>query len=188
VRPARLVLALALACVSQGVWPHELVENKVTLVLRDERHVSLSFFIRLPQAMHLALEPHTPYTPWVLRYAAATSAQCQALLSRAQAVLQPDVRVQVPGQKDLRLSAWRWPSPAQLQAVFQQITMQTLTGDPDGAHEPLSEFSAEATADAPIRSLNVSMPEAFGRVLLVSYQPRQAWANPRQPLTRIEFH
>jgi hypothetical protein len=48
------------------------------------------------------------------------------------------------------------------------------------AHEAALEIRAECQSAKPIPSLRVSFPSAFQRVLVVSYQPKQVWVEPRE--------
>lgn len=45
------------------------------------------------------------------------------------------------------------------------------------SHEAPIEVLADAVAAKPITAVTVRFPEEFGKVLVVSYQPKQVWVD-----------
>ena len=61
---------------------HELEDNRATLVLRDDNHVTLTLFINYVDALHAALAPGQPLPAFLLVYSAMKPADFRAALDR----------------------------------------------------------------------------------------------------------
>lgn len=174
------ILAVWLACaLTTAAAAHELPANRVTLVLRDDNHLSLTCFIDYTTALHRALAPQRALQDFVLQYAAMKPAEFQKELLKAQQKFKTGTTLALPSGEPLTLSHWRWPEPSHAQQLLQQRAMQTLVGAAEHAHETPFEVHAEAASTRAIASVVVRLPDEFGKTLVVSYRPKQAWLAPR---------
>ena len=170
-----------LACLlTSAAAAHELPTNRVTLVLRDDNHLSLTCFIDYTTALHRALAPQRALQDFVLQYAAMKPAEFQKELLKAQQKFKAGTALSLPTGEALTMN-WRWPEPARAQALLQARAMQTLVGAADHGHETPFEVHAEAASTRAIASVVVRLPDEFGKLLVVSYRPKQTWLAPHTP-------
>lgn len=192
--------ALAVLLISSLVKAHELPANRLTLVMRDATHVSLTYFIDYPTVLHRALAPQKTLTEFVLMYSALPPADFQKAMLKAQAAFSAGTRLVLatsrpvkskgqitPQRAPLTLTNWQWPDAKSTQSVLQQHAMQSIVGAGEHLLEIPFEIRAEATATQAIISLEVRLPEEMGKVMVVSYQPQQAWAEPKNAHLIVKF-
>lgn len=184
-----LFLSLAMA---QSAQPHDLMDNRATLVLRDRIHISLTLYIVYSDALHAALSPLGPMSSFLVSLSTMKPEQLQRELLRAQSKFQAGTHIHLPGKRglpaaELTLTNWVWPDVKQVQNTLQTRVMQAVV-DPD-AHEAPLEIRVDAVAPAPvdISSVTVQFPEEFRKVLVVSYRPNQTWVDPKAPSPEIKF-
>jgi hypothetical protein len=159
----------------------------LSVVLRDENHLSLTYYVDYIAALHRALAPKRSMHEFVLTYSAMKPANFQKELSKAQAKFASGTRLALPTGASLAITNWQWPEPTRAQTLLQERAMQALVAAGEHPHEAALEIHAEVTSNTNIASIAVQLPEEFGKVLVVSYQPRQAWASPGAALTSIKF-
>jgi hypothetical protein len=183
----RLLVAAWSCLLFAAATAHELPANRLTLVLRDETHLSLSYRVDYTAALHQALAPKRALQEFVVMYSAMKPADFQQELVRAQAKFSSGTRLVLPTGQSLPITRWYWPEPTRVQAHLQARAMQALVGAGDHAHEASLEIGADAAAPRHITSVALRLPEEFGKVMVVSYQPRQAWVEPRAAANLIRF-
>jgi hypothetical protein len=185
------VVAAWCALWAASAGAHELPTNRLSLVLRDAHHVTLTYFIDYVGALHQSMAPQKGLREFVLQGAAMAPADFQGVLARAHATLSAQTRLTLPTGGALVISKWQWPAPARAQALLQKRAMQMLVpADAGGvahAHDTVDEVQAQATSAQRISSLQLQLPPALGKVLTVSYRPRQAWATPNAKPLVIGF-
>lgn len=176
-----LTAVLATVCAT-AAFAHEMQANRLTMVLRDDTHLSLTYFVDYAQALHQVLAPRQPLQEFVLTVSSMKPAEFDAALVKAHAQLSAGTRITLPTGEAVVISKWQWPEPARARALLQARAMQMVVGSGVGAgnhaHDPPVEARAEATASRRMASVSVRLPPELGPVLVVSYRPRQAWARP----------
>lgn len=189
----RALHALAGAAVAASGWAgppvqaHELQANRLTLVLRDGLHVQLTLQLELLDALHQSLAPQQPLKAFVLQHAPWSREALSVVLSRTYSLWVQGLRLQPEGQAALRMGRWNWPSAERVSALLQARAMQLLADPGAHAHPEPVEVRSEAVASKEITGLQVTMPPAFGRVLVVSYRPRQVWVAPGETSAPVVF-
>jgi hypothetical protein len=168
---------------------HELAENRVTVVLRDDTHVSLTFYVDYPEVLWAVLAPKNSQREFLLAYSAMKPEDFQKQMLRAQSKLQAETRATLNGGKTATITGWVWPDAARIQALIQQEVMASMVGTNANAHthEAPAEIRANITCGKPIKDANIQFAEAFGKMLLVSYRPKQIWVAPKQAPALIRF-
>lgn len=166
---------------------HELTDNRATLVLRDQTHLSVTMYIDFTGALHRTLAPQRSETEFVLTYAAMSPTLFRDALRRAQAHFMITTQVQQTSGDPVVLRNWTWPDAAAVQTMLQQQAMQTVVAPLDHAHGQPLEIHADAIAAQPIRAVTIRFPGEFARVLVVSYTPNQVWVDPTMRSPRITF-
>ena len=186
----RLFHALLILLLQGVVWPvqaHELAANRLTVVQRDGRHLSLTLFVDLPQALHRALAPATGYREFVLAHAAMSPDELAAALRPALSRFDAGTRLTLSAGRPAPGVRWRWPPAAQVRAALQQQAMGLVVAPAGHAHVEPAQVHADWQSDADITALALQLPAEFGDVLVVSYRPAQAWARPKAPPLALKF-
>lgn len=183
---SKRVSVLFLCALAGSVAAHEVQTNRLTLVLRDQSHISLTFFLDYPGVLHRALAPGRPFQEFVVMYSAMTPAEFQRELRRAEQRLQSGTHLSLPSG-EVPIAGWKWPEAGKAQALLREITMTALVAPADHSHQEPVEIRAEATAPQPIVSIDVRLPAEMQDVLVVSYRPSQVLARPRGGATRVTF-
>jgi hypothetical protein len=201
-RAGRAVVSLQLMAIASGaiapaVNAHELQANRATLVLRDERHLSLSLYIDYAEALHASLAPDRPMPAFLAQLSAMKPAELQAHLLRTQQQWTRQIALSVvdPGSSPagrpmvpLALRNWVWPDAARVQRLLQERLMQGVVAPAAGhGHDAPIEIRAESTALRALSEARLSLPKDFGRVLIVWYRPRQLWVEPGTESGAIRF-
>jgi hypothetical protein len=183
---ATLTLLWALA---SAVQAHELEANRATLVLRDQQHLALTFFVDYPAVLHQVLAPQLPLTEFVLMHSAMQPQAFAAQLQIAQTKLQSSTGLTLHKGKAAVLTQWVWPKAVAVQNLLQQRAMQAVVAPTDHGHVVQSEIRVEVKSvqTGDFASVKLQLPAEFKEVLVVSYQPKQVWVKPRTPSTAITF-
>lgn len=189
---ARILLLNLVALLSITLaYGHELPENRVTMVLRDETHVSLTFYVDYPDVLYQVLAPNKSHREFLLTYSAMTPEDFRQKILLAQAKLQAGTRAMLNGGKETVITGWVWPDAVRIQTLIQQEVMESMVGGVTNAnahtHEAPSEIRANITHDKPIKDASIQFAEAFGKILLITYRPKQTWVAPKQASSLITF-
>lgn len=176
----------ALITLATSLPAHEIETNRLTLVLRDRNHLSLSYFIDYPGALHRALAPSRPFSEFILTHSAMAPAEFQKAVSRAHERLQAGTTLGLVSGK-LVITGWKWPSAERAQGLLREIAMAAIVAPSDHAHLPPLEVRAEAVASQSIDALDVRLPRELQEVVVVSYRPKQVVAKPDGKPARVRF-
>lgn len=186
-----LAACCAAALLALPAHSHELKDNRATLVLREPTHLAVTLFVDLPDVLQRVLAPNVSHTEFLLACAAQTPQEFAQLMASTQAKLQAQTRVQINGAAQTPLAQWVWPSAARVHQQIRDEVMGLVAGPASGthahAHEAPTELRASITHDAAIANAQITFAGAFGKVLVVSYRPRQVWALPDAATPPIEF-
>lgn len=172
---------------ASSAFAHELPASRLTLVLRDRNHLSLTFFIDYTDALHRALAPQRPFPEFVLMASSMKPHDLQKELLRAQARFETNTRLTLTAGGQATIKNWKWPDADRVQAMLRERAMQVVVAPGDHAHQEPTEIHAEVTATEAIGSVTLRLPEEFQRVLVVSYRPRQTWIESNKESTAIRF-
>lgn len=168
-----LLTTTILGLLSVPAAAHEIQDNRATLVLRDQTHLSVTLFILYTDALHLALAPQRPLPEFLAVYSAMTPEKLAQELLRAQTTFQSATHLYLSPSKPVGLTNWIWPAAPHVRALLQRRTMEAII-DPNGhSHEEPTEIHADANTQAEITSVQVQFPEEFQKMLVVSYRPSQ---------------
>lgn len=183
----RLALTVApLALIATATPAHELSDNRATIVLRDESHLTVTLHVTYPDLLFRMLAPAKGFGPFLLEYSTMEPARFLQELLRAQALVERGTRLYGEDGRPLTLTHWAWPDPAAAQALIRERVMQESV-DPAGAHGGLVEVRAEAMASHTLRSLSIQFPAGMQRVLVVAYRPTQTWVAPGERSPSLSF-
>lgn len=183
-----IAIALALSLLrSKTALSHELPANRATLVLRDQTHLSLTLYIDYIETLHRALAPNKSARDFLLITSALTPQEFQQQLQRAQAKLDAETRATLNGASTVTIAGWVWPEPAKIQSLIQQQVMAAMVGAGEHSHAAPIEIRANITHTKPISEATIQFAEAFGKMLVVWYRPKQTWVAPKQLSPVMKF-
>ena len=183
----RALVALLLLTLIAPVFAHELQANRLTLVLRERHHVSMTFLVSYNEALHRALAPQRTYQEFVLEYSAMRPQEFRRRLLGAQAKFEKATHLGLPDGKEAAIRGWNWPDPGRVQATLQELVMQAVVKPGGHPQEAVVEIHVEATTTGDIASVSLQLPEEFQPMLVVSYRPSQVWVKAGTPSTAITF-
>lgn len=183
------VALVMLTALHSSAKAHELQASRATLVLRDNQHLAVAFFVDYPAVLHQALAPQMLFREFALQHSAMPAQVFAAALATAQRKLQSATRVVSHGGKTIELKMWAWPTAAATQQAVQQRAMQAVVAPGDHAHTPQTEIRAEAQSTNPrdFASVTLQLPVELKDTLLVSYQPKQVWVKTGTASPLIRF-
>jgi hypothetical protein len=185
---ARLALAASLFWLATASSPaHELAENRATLVLRDDTHLTVTLYVGLPELLFRTLASGQPFGAFLVQYSSLDPATFRRELLRAQMHVERGTHLFLEDGRPLSLGRWQWPEPAAVQATLRERVMHETVGGQADAHGEPAEIRAEAVAQHDIRSVSIQFPVELQQVLVVAYRPTQAWVAEGARSTRIEF-
>lgn len=167
---------------------HELQANRLTLVMREPNHLSMTFYLDYLAVMNQSLAPKLTPGDFVVRYAAMPTVILQKELTALQDRLQRETSLQqAKTNTALRIEHWVWPSVAKVQTMLQQRAMQMMVAPNDHPSDATVEVLADAIATQPIKSILPKLPASFQPMLIVSYRPQQTWVTPDKSPTWVPF-
>ncbi len=165
---------------------HELQAHKLQLVLRDDRHLSLSLWLDIPHAMRKTLEPSLSTASFEMKY----SAMPLPLFEKAwgQCISLWLEQWQLKNSAGIALSSpvWRWPDGATLQNQIKLQMMTNLTGTAH-VHTELSVVAGEVISSASLRSARLQMPPSWQPLMVLNYKPSQQWSPSSEKTVVLKF-
>ena len=179
-------IAFLFASITVQATAHELQENRATLVLRDQGHVSVTMYLNYAELLYQAIAPQRPYAAFLVVYSGMKPEDLRKELATAQSKFQSSTRMQLAGGGEAALSNWQWPDVKQVQELLRRQLAQAIVGPANHAHEQPSEIRVEATAPK-FTAVYMRFPAEFQRVLVVSYRPNQTWVDPKAAPPEIKF-
>jgi len=187
-RGASLALAgLSFWLATTSVSAHELAQNRATLVLRDNTHLTITVYVGLPEFLFRTLATGKPFGAFLVEYSALDPATFRRELLRAQSRVEKGTHLFLEDGRPLLLARWQWPEPAAAQAMLRERVMQETVGGETASHGEPAEIRAEAVAQRDIPSVSIQFPAELQQVLVVAYRPHQAWVAAGARSARIEF-
>ncbi len=179
--------ATVMTLLTQNTNAHELAENRATMVLRDQNHVAITLYLNYSEVLHRTLAPAQSFAEFVLAFSALPPEQFAAQLTKAQTRLQSQIKVLPRPATEASMRRWMWPAATRVQALLRDRAMQMLAAPNDHAHEPPLEVRVELLTTGRVSAVSAVFPPEFRRVLVVSYRPKQTWAEPGDAATEIMF-
>lgn len=183
------LVLMGLPAISSNAQAHELQASRATLVLRDNQHLAVTFFVDYPAVLHQALAPHMLFHEFALQHSAMPPSVFAPLLLAAQRKLELATHLVLHNNKKVPFALWSWPEGAATHKALQQRAMQAVVGGSDHIHAPQSEIRAEVQSGnrKEFSSITLQLPAEFQKTLVVSYQPRQVWLDKGKRSPDIRF-
>lgn len=185
----RLLSALALICgYPQLVSSHEIESDRLTIVMREPQHLSLTFRVDEVALMGHLLAPTAAPTEFVLSMAAMSDQAFASAVKQARRSFETRVKLTDQTGSPLQLRQWRWTSQDLLRAEFRERVMDSIASGGTAGHHFVSEINADAVGTTPISAVNVGLPEPMTGIVVIAYRPMQfRYDAKRRPALKIEF-
>jgi hypothetical protein len=181
------LLALLIIASITTSQAHELPSNRLSLVLRDDTHIALTYLLDYTKVLHQTMEPQRPIAEFAIAYSTMPPADFQKALRKAELKMSSATKISLQNGEQLMLTNWRWPEAGKVQALLQQRVMHAVVAANTHQHEPAVEVQADATSNQKIASVFVALPESMGSVLVVSSKPKQKLVAANSPKAQIKF-
>lgn len=172
---------------SRAIEGHELEADRMTLILRDQSHLSISLYINYTEALARQLQPGNTEESFILEYAAMAPEAFARAIGNAQKTISEGLVLSQPGGWRITLNHWQWPDTQRLHDQLQEKAMQLLVDPGHHEHMPVQEIHAEGFANKTLDTVSVQLPPSLPRVLVVSYKPSQNWVMAGQKSPEIRF-
>lgn len=190
----RLVLATGLATGLAGLalWPvgasaHEMPENRLTVVLRDQRHLALVLRIDAIETLRRRHAPQSEATPFLLSLAAMPDADLEPMWRQLRSEIESGLSLRSLAGESLRLSNWQWPALTVLRAMLQEQAMAAVVAPQAHQHAPALEVRVDALASRMVEGLRIELSPLLKPMLVVWYRPGQVWVEPGAPVPLLRF-
>jgi len=187
--PLRLSIALALVCACpQLVYGHEIESDRLTIVMRESQHLSLTFRIDEVALMGRLLAPTAAPTEFVLSMAAMSDPSFAKAVNQARRAFEAQIKLTDQTGSPLQVRQWRWASQDLLRAELRERVMESIASGGNAGHHAVSEIKADAVGTNPISSVNVGLPESITGIVVIAYRPMQfRYDAKRRPDLKIDF-
>ncbi len=173
-RSCLLILFLT-GCMSSIARAHDLEANRVSLVLRDNIHLSLQFRIDYFNFLRHAYAPTANEKQALLELASMSDQAFETLFQKSQKLLIEQTMLSVTTDTQLTLSHWRWPKASQVQQSIRELGAQIIIAPQEHIHYEFVEVQADAIASKDIYQCRLKLPSALGNVLVIHYRAQQQW-------------
>jgi hypothetical protein len=166
---------------------HEVESYRISVVLRDQNHVSITLYIVYLVAMFRALGTDVSFSEFILAHASMNQDDLGRDLSRAQALLEKELQLVLPKGQTVGFTNWKWPDPLKTQADMRQLVMAAMIPGGDHMHAAIAEVTAEAQTSVAITKVKLHLPAALLPSLLVFYRANQIWVDRNAPVQELRF-
>jgi hypothetical protein len=183
----KILCAFALWFCAANSFAHELPENRLTLIMREANHITMTFYIDYIDALHNMLSPNASEQDFLLHYSTMALPALQKELQRAQAKFEAGTKINLDAGKVAPISNWLWPATERVQTLLQEKVMQALVDPAAHTHATSVEVRAEIKTNANIDALQLQLPAEFQPVTVVSYRPSQVVIKAKTPAPWIKF-
>ena len=166
-------LSLNVIILTTNSLSHELQENRASLVLRNERQISITFYLNLSELMHKTIAPKQNRFELVAKLAATSDDDFLKNYDFTKKNTEGSVFFKHTSGKKIAVREWQWPDPKTAQKSMRELTMQTVVGSSSHVHENPIEVKLQIQSDMSIDSLMLELPSSMRPMTLVASRPKQ---------------
>ena len=168
-----IFIALSTALFDKAAHSHELQENRASLVLRNERQISITFYLNLSELMHKTIAPKQNRFELVAKLAATSEDDFLKNYDFTKKNTEGSVFFKHASGKKITAREWQWPDPKTAQKSMRELTMQTVVGSSSHVHENPIEVKLQIQSDVSLDSLLLELPSSMRPMTLVASRPKQ---------------
>jgi hypothetical protein len=169
-----------------GLQAHELQQHKLQVVLRDDRHLSLSLWLDIPKAMQQTIEPNLTPAAFEMKYSAMPLRLFEKSWGECISLWRQQWQLTDGFGLAVAYADWRWPDGAALQSQIKLQMMANITGSAH-THPVLTPVAGEAVSGASLRSARLNMPPSWQPLMVISYKPSQQWISSPDKSVILKF-
>jgi len=152
---------------------HELQENRASLVLRNERQISVTFYLNLTELLHKTLMPKQDRFEHTAKLAAMNEADFSKQYGDVKKLIESSVLFNAAPGKKINVREWQWPEPKVAQKNIRELTMQSVVSSGQHFHENPIEVRLQIQSDKSIDPLMLELPVSMKPMTLVASRPKQ---------------
>jgi len=152
---------------------HELQENRASLVLRNERQISVTFYLNLTELLHKTLMPKQDRFEHTAKLAAMNEADFSKQYGDVKKLIESSVLFNAAPGKKINVREWQWPEPKVAQKAIRELTMQSVVSSGQHLHENPIEVRLQIQSDESIDPLMLELPVSMKPMTLVASRPKQ---------------
>jgi hypothetical protein len=152
---------------------HELQENRASLVLRNERQISVTFYLNLTELLHKTLMPKQDRFEHTAKLAAMNEADFSKQYGDVKKLIESSVLFNATPGKKINVREWQWPEPKVAQKNIRELTMQSVVSSGQHFHENPIEVRLQIQSDESIDPLMLELPVSMKPMTLVASRPKQ---------------
>jgi hypothetical protein len=152
---------------------HELQENRASLVLRNERQISVTFYLNLTELLHKTLMPKQDRFEHTAKLAAMNEADFSKQYGDVKKLIESSVLFNAAPGKKINVREWQWPEPKVAQKNIRELTMQSVVSSGQHFHENPIEVRLQIQSDESIDPLMLELPVSMKPMTLVASRPKQ---------------
>jgi len=152
---------------------HELQENRASLVLRNERQISVTFYLNLTELLHKTLMPKQDRFEHTAKLAAMNEADFSKQYGDVKKLIESSVLFNAAPGKKINVREWQWPEPKVAQKNIRELTMQSIVSSGQHFHENPIEVRLQIQSDESIDPLMLELPVSMKPMTLVASRPKQ---------------
>jgi len=152
---------------------HELQENRASLVLRNERQISVTFYLNLTELLHKTLMPKQDRFEHTAKLAAMNEADFSKQYGDLKKLIESSVLFNAAPGKKINVREWQWPEPKVAQKNIRELTMQSVVSSGQHFHENPIEVRLQIQSDESIDPLMLELPVSMKPMTLVASRPKQ---------------
>jgi len=152
---------------------HELNENRASLFLRNERQISVTFYLNLTEVLHKTLMPKQDRFEHTAKLAAMNEADFLKHYGDAKKLIESSVLLKAASGKKINVREWQWPEPKVAQKAIRELTMQSVVSSGQHLHENPIEVRLQIQSDESIDPLVLELPVSMKPMTLVASRPKQ---------------
>lgn len=182
----RCALSICLAgCLSSVAAAHDLEANRVSVVLRDNIHLSLQFRINYLNFLRQAYAPNVNEKQALIELASMTDQAFDVLYLQSQKLFIQQTILSAGTDSPLQLSHWRWPKAALIQQSIRELSAQMIVSPQEHIHYDFIEVQADAIAMKEVNQCHLKLAPSLGNVLVIHYRAQQQWNEQKE--TEMRF-
>ena len=166
-------VCLAVVMSMPGGFAHEIDTDRLTLVLREPRHITLTFRVDEVALLGRIAAPDASPVAVMMSMAAMNDKDFVNIVEKTRAKFSSQVFLTDENSKTINLSNWRWKPIEQLRAEIRELAMTTVVGGDSHLHQKSSEINADAISDSVFGRVTVHLPVESKSILVITYRPTQ---------------
>lgn len=153
--------------------PHELAENRASLVQRNDRQVNVTFYLNISEVLQKTLMPRQDRFEHTAKLSAMNESDFLKQYVITKSLIESSVLFKSASGEKMRVKDWQWPDPKVIQKNLRELTMQSVTGSGQHVHENPVEIRLQIQSAESLESLTLELPVTLKPMTLVASRPKQ---------------